>query len=85
MVALVGAPGLLLAGDAFSVLGLRVGFIALFAGSTWLMARSDGALLRPLGRGLGRPGPQRLWLFRDGGRYHRPAGRPAAILLALDS
>lgn len=39
MVAIVGAPGLLLAGDAFSVLGLRAGFIILFAGSTWLMAR----------------------------------------------
>ncbi len=39
MVALVGIPGLLLAGDAFSLLGLRAGFIVLFAGSTWLMAR----------------------------------------------
>ncbi|GAC1469782.1 MAG: hypothetical protein NVSMB9_14030 [Isosphaeraceae bacterium] len=39
MVALVGAAGPLLAGDAFSVLGLRAGFIVLFAGSTWLMAR----------------------------------------------
>jgi hypothetical protein len=39
MVALVGLPGVKLAGDAFSVFGLRVGFIAMFAGSTWLMAR----------------------------------------------
>jgi len=39
MVALVGAVGLALTGDAFSVFGLRLGFILLFAGSTWLMAR----------------------------------------------
>ena len=39
MVALVGALGLALTGDAFSVFGLRVGFILLFAGSTWLIAR----------------------------------------------
>ena len=39
MVALVGAIGLALTGDPFSVFGLRIGFIALFAGSTWLMAR----------------------------------------------
>jgi 4-amino-4-deoxy-L-arabinose transferase-like glycosyltransferase len=39
MVALVGMPGLALAGDAYSLLGLRVGFIVLFAGSTWLLAR----------------------------------------------
>jgi hypothetical protein len=39
MVALVGATGLALTGDAFSVFGLRVGFILLFAGSTWLLAR----------------------------------------------
>src|SRR3954447_10052579 len=39
MVALVSAAGVALSGDAFSLLGLRVGFIALFAGSTWLMAR----------------------------------------------
>ena len=39
MVALVGKVGLLVAGDAFSVFGLRLGFIILFAGSTWLIAR----------------------------------------------
>ena len=39
MVALVGALGLALTGDALSVFGLRFGFILLFAGSTWLMAR----------------------------------------------
>jgi 4-amino-4-deoxy-L-arabinose transferase-like glycosyltransferase len=39
MVALVGALGLALTNDAFSVFGLRVGFILLFAGSTWLLAR----------------------------------------------
>ena len=39
MVALVGAVGLKLTGDPFSLFGLRVGFILLFAGSTWLMAR----------------------------------------------
>jgi 4-amino-4-deoxy-L-arabinose transferase-like glycosyltransferase len=39
MTALVGLPGIWLAGDAYSVMGLRVGFLAMFAGSTWLMAR----------------------------------------------
>ena len=39
MVALVAALGMALTGDAFSVFGLRVGFILLFAGSMWLMAR----------------------------------------------
>ena len=39
MVALVGMLGLKLLGPAAPVMGLRAGFIALFAGSTWLMAR----------------------------------------------
>jgi len=39
MVAVVGLPGLALAGDVYSVAGLRLGFVVLFAGSTWLMAR----------------------------------------------
>ena len=47
MVALVGAMGLALTGDAFSVFGLRVGFIVLFAGSTWLMARLTARFYGP--------------------------------------
>jgi len=47
MVALVGASGLALTGDAFSVFGLRVGFILLFAGSTWLMARLTARFYGP--------------------------------------
>ena len=39
MVALVEAAGLSLVRFRAAVLPLRVGFIALFAGSTWLMAR----------------------------------------------
>jgi len=39
MLAFVEAVGVLLAGGKVSVLSLRLGFIALFAGSTWLMAR----------------------------------------------
>jgi 4-amino-4-deoxy-L-arabinose transferase-like glycosyltransferase len=39
MVAAVEALGLILAGGHVSELSLRLGFIALFAGSTWLMAR----------------------------------------------
>nr|WP_303652765.1 glycosyltransferase family 39 protein [Paludisphaera mucosa] len=39
MVAAVETVGLAIVGDPFSPLGLRLGFIALFAGSTWLMAR----------------------------------------------
>jgi 4-amino-4-deoxy-L-arabinose transferase-like glycosyltransferase len=47
MVALVGAIGLALMGNAFSVFGLRVGFITLFAGSMWLMARLTGRIYGP--------------------------------------
>ena len=47
MVALVGAVGLALSGDAFSVFGLRVGFILLFAGSTWLLARLTSRFYGP--------------------------------------
>ncbi len=47
MVALVGALGVVLARDAFSILGLRVGFILLFAGSTWLMARLTSRFYGP--------------------------------------
>jgi 4-amino-4-deoxy-L-arabinose transferase-like glycosyltransferase len=47
MVALVGAFGLALTGDAFSVFGLRVGFILLFAGSMWLLARLTSRLYGP--------------------------------------
>jgi 4-amino-4-deoxy-L-arabinose transferase-like glycosyltransferase len=47
MVALVGASGLALTGDAFSVFGLRVGFILMFAGSTWLMARVTARFYGP--------------------------------------
>jgi Dolichyl-phosphate-mannose-protein mannosyltransferase len=47
MVALVGAIGLALTGDAFSVFGLRIGFIFLFAGSTWLMARLSSRFYGP--------------------------------------
>jgi len=39
MVGLVSAAGLRLIGWAAPVLGLRLGFVALMAGSTWLMAR----------------------------------------------
>lgn len=39
MLALVEGAGLFLTGGGATVFGLRVGFVALFAGSTWLMAR----------------------------------------------
>ena len=39
--------GLALTGDAFSVFGLRIGFIILFAGSTWLMARLTARFYGP--------------------------------------
>ncbi|WP_165243915.1 glycosyltransferase family 39 protein [Paludisphaera soli] len=42
MVAWVEMLGLYSVGDRFSTLALRVGFVALFAGSTWLMARIAG-------------------------------------------
>jgi hypothetical protein len=47
MVALVGALGLALTGDPFSVFGLRLGFIVLFAGSTWLIARLTSRFFGP--------------------------------------
>jgi 4-amino-4-deoxy-L-arabinose transferase-like glycosyltransferase len=47
MVALIGALGLALTGDAFSVFGLRVGFIVLFAGSMWLIARLTARFFGP--------------------------------------
>jgi Dolichyl-phosphate-mannose-protein mannosyltransferase len=47
MVALVGALGLTLTGDPFSVFGLRLGFILLFAGSTWLIARLTARFYGP--------------------------------------
>jgi hypothetical protein len=47
MVALVGGAGLAVTGDAFSVFGLRLGFIVLFAGSTWLMARLTARFYGP--------------------------------------
>jgi 4-amino-4-deoxy-L-arabinose transferase-like glycosyltransferase len=47
MVAVVAAAGLAMTGGAMSPLALRVGFIALFAGSTWLMARFAGRLYGP--------------------------------------
>ncbi|HWE38168.1 MAG TPA: glycosyltransferase family 39 protein [Isosphaeraceae bacterium] len=42
MLALVARAGLTVVGDDTSAVGLRLGFIALFAGSTWLMARLAG-------------------------------------------
>src|SRR4051794_1711631 len=39
MLALVASAGVALAGGVVSVLSLRLGFVLLFAGSTWLMAR----------------------------------------------
>ena len=39
MLAVVEAAGVALSGGAISTFALRLGFIALFAGSTWLMAR----------------------------------------------
>ena len=47
MVALVAALGLSLTGDPFSLFGLRVGFILLFAGSTWLIARLTARFYGP--------------------------------------
>ena len=85
MVALVGKVGLLVAGDAFSVFGLRLGFIILFAGSTWLIARLTARFYGLEGRVSRGPRLERLRLLWDGGCHDRPAGRSTALLLALDS
>ena len=47
MLAVVESLGLALAGGVTSTLALRVGFIALFAGSTWLMARLGSRFFGP--------------------------------------
>jgi hypothetical protein len=47
MLALVESAGLALAGGSASTFGLRLGFIALFAGSTWLMARLTARFFGP--------------------------------------
>ena len=47
MMAWVESIGLRLVGDPFSILGLRLGFIALAAASTWLMARIAGRWFGP--------------------------------------
>jgi 4-amino-4-deoxy-L-arabinose transferase-like glycosyltransferase len=44
MLAWVEAAGLAAAGGVVSPFSLRLGFVALFAGSTWLMARLTGRL-----------------------------------------
>ena len=47
MLAVVERVGLALAGGGASPLALRLGFVALFAGSTWLMARLAGRFYGP--------------------------------------
>lgn len=47
MVALVEGVGLALSGGAVTATALRLGFIALFAGSTWLMARLGARFFGP--------------------------------------
>jgi Dolichyl-phosphate-mannose-protein mannosyltransferase len=47
MLAVVESLGLALAGGTTSTLALRLGFIALFAGSTWLMARLGSRFFGP--------------------------------------
>lgn len=47
MVAIVERAGLALVGSRPTVLGLRLGFVALAAGSTWLMARFSSRLYGP--------------------------------------
>ena len=65
-------------------LGLRFGFILLFAGSTWILARMTSSILRRQGRLPGGLGPQRHGLLRAGGLDVRLAGRAIALLLAAD-
>src|SRR5579883_1551214 len=47
MLAIVESLGIALAGGAVSALSLRLGFILLFAGSTWLMAQMTSRLYGP--------------------------------------
>ncbi len=47
MLAVVESAGLILSGGVASAFGLRLGFVALFAGSTWLMARLTSRFFGP--------------------------------------
>ncbi len=85
MVALLGALGLAVTGDAFSVFGLRLGFILLFAGSMWLMARLTTRFYGEKAGLLAALALERLRLLRHRGCCHRAAGRAAPFLLAPDS
>ena len=80
MLAVVESLGIVLSGGVVSAFRLRLGFVALFAGSTWLMARLTDAVLRASGglpRGLR---PERDGLpQRGGGRRSRfPTGRSSS-------
>ena len=77
--------GLALAGGAVSTFALRLGFVVLFAGSTWLMARLTSRFFGPWAGVLAAFAPERLGLPHGGGQHVRPARRPAPVLLAPDA
>ena len=62
MVAVVETVGMALVGGRASELGLRLGFIALFAGSTWLMARLSTRFYGPRAGWFGRTASPTRWL-----------------------
>ncbi len=61
--------------------GLRLGFVGLGAGSTWLMARLAGRFFGDWAGGVGGGGVECDGVFRGGGGGVRPAGRPVGVFL----
>ena len=77
MMAWIEMLGLSLPGAGASAWALRIGFIVLFAGSTWLLARLTAQILRRARRLSGRPGLEPHGLLRPGRLHVRLARRPA--------
>ena len=82
MMAWIEIAGLALPGAGASAWALRLGFIVMFAGSTWLLARLTTPILRRTRRLHRRPGPESHRLLRPCRFHVRLARRPVAVLLA---
>ncbi len=73
LMAWVEMAGLSLAGGQAPTWALRIGFIALFAGSTWLLAQDHDPVLRRIGRIRGGVRSERDGILRSGRRDLRSA------------
>ena len=84
MMAWVEMAGLTLSATRASAWALRIGFIVLFGGSTWLLARVTTRSYGALGGLPGGVCPQCHGLLRARGRDVRLARWSVALLLAAD-